>query len=252
MSNGPSEGFTQASPHRSKQWLLENYVNADRSVVEAGNLAGVSGTTISTWVRKHGISPRQQEVDLSDVDIHKANPWRDSSVLEALYVDKCLSTNEIAGILDCAPNTVSKWLRRHDIEHRDSSDALSNSYNNLGHASYYTRRRGRPVWKSGDDEVFVYRLLAVAEYGFDVVCDMDVHHKNEIRWDTRPDNIEVLSPEEHQYQHRRFDDLERQRIAEFYEKGDTSSRELADWLDYDITQSTVLSIHKEFFGGSEL
>lgn len=235
--------------YQRKEWLLENYVNADRTANGAGELAGVAGSTISSWVRRHGISPRQREVDLSDVEIPETKPWKDGELLETLYIDKQLSSTEISGILDCSGNSVLKGLKEHGVEVRDNSTAMTNSYNNLGHASYYIHKRSsRPVWKSGDDEVFVYRLLAVAEYGFDAVCDHDVHHINGIRWDTRPDNIEVLTPEEHQARHRKIDDdMERQRIAELYEHGDLASRPLAEWLDHDITASTVLDIHKEFF-----
>jgi len=41
--------------------------------------------------------------------------------------------------------------------------------------------------------VLVHRLLAVSEYGYEKVCNNVVHHKNEVKWDNRPDNIEVMS-----------------------------------------------------------
>jgi len=64
---------------------------------------------------------------------------------------------------------------------------------------------GYPYWQdanSGEKEsVYIHRLLAVAEYGYDKVSGSEVHHKNGIRWDNRPDNIEPLTPKEHREKH---------------------------------------------------
>jgi len=53
--------------------------------------------------------------------------------------------------------------------------------------------------------VLVHRLLAVAEYGYENVCDNVIHHKNGIRWDNRPDNIEVMTRSEHSKLHAEMD-----------------------------------------------
>jgi len=47
----------------------------------------------------------------------------------------------------------------------------------------------------------VHRLLAVAEFGTEAVKDQHVHHKNEIPWDNRPENLELLTPAEHASHH---------------------------------------------------
>lgn len=49
----------------------------------------------------------------------------------------------------------------------------------------------------------LHRLIAVAEYGFDEVCGKDVHHKNGVRWDNRPSNLDVLTRSEHIELHRK-------------------------------------------------
>lgn len=243
---------TDSTPkHRRKEWLVENYVNADRTVEEAGELAGVSGGTISSWLTKHGLSQRQQQVDLSDVDIPDTKPWKDAELMRTLYVDKKLSSTQISGVLDCSGNTVLKNLRDHGIELRNRSQAMSNSHGNLGHAHYYSKKKsGRPIWKSRKHEVHVYRLLAVAEYGFDAVCDMDVHHINGIVWDNRPDNIELVDRVTHQHLHRRIKGERRRRVADEYEHRDVSLYTLADELEFDISPATIRNIHSEFYGDS--
>lgn len=49
--------------------------------------------------------------------------------------------------------------------------------------------------------VFVHRLLAVASHGLEALQGKEVHHKNGIKWDNRPENIELLSPEQHRKRH---------------------------------------------------
>lgn len=46
-----------------------------------------------------------------------------------------------------------------------------------------------------------HRLLAVAEYGIDVIKGKEIHHKNKIQWDNRSDNIVPVTPEEHKKIH---------------------------------------------------
>ncbi|NWM54968.1 hypothetical protein GY652_27320, partial [Escherichia coli] len=38
-------------------------------------------------------------------------------------------------------------------------------------------------------------------HGYDAVAGKQVHHKNEIPWDNRPENLEPLSDEEHILEH---------------------------------------------------
>jgi hypothetical protein len=84
--------------------------------------------------------------------------------------------------------------------------------NYLKPVSYFQRPRGHAMlqnkYKGETFSVPVHRLVAVAEYGFDEVKNMDVHHKNEIKWDNRPENLELLTRSEHRKLHV---ELERER-----------------------------------------
>jgi len=53
------------------------------------------------------------------------HPWRDESVLRELHHDKELCMAEIGRRLECDPQTVSRWLNRHDIEVRSNSHAAA-------------------------------------------------------------------------------------------------------------------------------
>lgn len=131
----------------------------------------------------------------------------DAETLHQLYHGKGLSINDIADRAGVDYNTVYYWMDKHGIERREKSKALRDEHS-IPYANYRTNERGRSYWRShnsdrSDDYVLVYRLLAVSEYGFEAVADNHVHHKNGIPWDNRPDNIEVLSPENHARVHGR-------------------------------------------------
>jgi len=47
----------------------------------------------------------------------------------------------------------------------------------------------------------IHRLLAVAEYGFDSIAGLTVHHQSHIPWDNRPEKLELMTKSEHQTHH---------------------------------------------------
>lgn len=174
-------------------------------------------------------------------------PWRDEQLMREMYVDEEMSMNEIADELGCAQSTVRNWLNRHGIETRSIKEALDITYG--AHAKYTVDNRGYPIWwcdsstkKSG---MQVHRLLAVAEYGYDVVAGADVHHENGVRWDNRPSNIEVIPTRgEHSSKHRpAMSKMDILRAAEMYRAG-ASTYVLAE--HFDCAAGTVAHNLREF------
>jgi len=58
----------------------------------------------------------------------------------------------------------------------------------------------------GEDRAYLHRLVAVAEYGFDAVADMDVHHKEifdgrSVPFANAPEWVEPKDPMEHRIGH---------------------------------------------------
>jgi hypothetical protein len=47
------------------------------------------------------------------------------------------------------------------------------------------------------DSIFIHRLVAISEYGFDAVADSHIHHINSIPWDNRPSNLVPLPADDH-------------------------------------------------------
>lgn len=134
-------------------------------------------------------------------------PWRDEELMRELYHDRRMSQREISDHFDneITPGGVGYCLDELDIEKRTRAEAAEARWSKtpLKLTSHFYH--GHEVWRdaSGDKEyaVYVHRLLAVAEYGFEAVADMDVHHKNEIPWDNRPSNLELMTKSEHVKHH---------------------------------------------------
>lgn len=57
--------------------------------------------------------------------------------------------------------------------------------------------RARSQLDGHAEVVFIHRLLAVAEYGFEAVANRHVHHVNGIPWLNYGGNIELKTPEDH-------------------------------------------------------
>jgi transposase-like protein len=124
-------------------------------------------------------------------------PYQNENVLRDLYVERGMSMAEIANEFGVKSSLIDYWLKKHDIQTRDVQEHQKRVSANFKTVGGYER------WSSYDPKhennrfVQTHRLLAVAEHGFDAVCDMDVHHKNGIPWDNRPGNIELLTRSEH-------------------------------------------------------
>lgn len=103
-------------------------------------------------------------------------------------------------------------LEAWEILQRDYGQSPYSGILDGGGPSFGTTTRGYEVWYTnkktdGTRDVPVHQLLAINK-GNDPNKvfsgnDYQVHHKNEIPWDNRPENIELLSHEDHAREHAR-------------------------------------------------
>ena len=180
--------------------------------------------------------------------VYRDKPWKDGELLRELYREEGLPMEQIADRWDCSPTTVSEWIERHDIEKWSRSQACKLGHgNNPNEVPFQTKRdKGTEVWyyTNGQDDkgmVYHHRLLAVAIWGFDEVKDKVVHHKNELRWDNRPGNLELMTHGEHSsHHHRKLSEEEYQEIVERYESEDVSSYDLAE--EYPLEPESIMYV----------
>jgi len=119
--------------------------------------------------------------------------YTDPDTLRHLYHDRGLSLAKIGARFDVADDTVWYHMKKHDIDRRRAFNDRPPYYG--------TTPDGYCRIQHHDGEsnrgVMVHRLLAVAEYGFDAVVGNVTHHRNGIKWDNRPENIELMPLSEH-------------------------------------------------------
>jgi len=173
--------------------------------------------------------------------------YKDKEFLVREYVEKGRSMNEIADDFDVTGASVYYYIDKYDIETRDQLQE-SKRKRRVEYANFRSNDTGHELWKSSDTEggeviCYVARLLAVAEYGVEAVKNKDVHHKNHIPWDNRPENIKPLKPSEHNAYHKaQMQDTwankdtpwrDKERLERMYYEQGNSLSEMADKLDCD-------------------
>jgi len=171
------------------------------------------------------------------------NPWKEKSTLEGLYHDQQMTLEEIAEKYDKSDTTILYWMRKHGIEREDRSTRIKKAYRYK--APYYgTGTQGYERWEirtpDGKAVPRVHQLLLIAD-GVDphkvFDPDTDIHHQNGVRWDNRPDNLELVDHADHASHHGKLSEEERQEIIERCGQEDITKTALGE--EYGVTIQAV-------------
>ncbi len=180
-------------PHHDRRYMRDLFIRQNLSRRDIADRLDITPRTVSRWLDRFGLK----------------EPWQDRETMRKMYIDEGLTQEEISNRFNCRATTISKWLRRHDIETENGQDFIYKAAEarRVNRATFYTEKRGYEIWDCRDgydsDEVYVHRLLAVAEYGLAAVKNKQIHHKNGVPWDNRHENVEPLSNSDHQKLHGR-------------------------------------------------
>lgn len=193
LGNHRSAKHTQK--YDNKDWLKQKYVDEGMNTKEIADMFGVSDETIRRRLRK-------MDVKMRTVNDYTIGEYQDKETLRELYVESELSIPEISNRFDCCTATVMKYVNKFGFEKRGRTIGERKEY-----ANYWTDKNGYERWltahRDTTEHIFVHTLLAISEYGIDAVKGKVVHHDNEIPWDNRPGNIELMDRGEHTAYHNR-------------------------------------------------
>jgi DNA-binding transcriptional MerR regulator len=169
------------------------YWQKDMSLNDVGDYYDACGTHILRFMKENNI-PRRTP------DHEKGVKWKNQDTLQNLYWGKGMTLEEIGDELGCSASTVGRWMKRFGIEREDTPEKKP--------PSYRTKKNGYETVRSKHNQrgysVGIHQLIAIAN-GTDprklFIDGYNVHHKNGIRWDNRPSNLEVMSKSEHHKHH---------------------------------------------------
>jgi transposase len=173
------------------------YLEDEKSTHQMADEFGCAVSTVTKYMERYGI-------DRDRRNYRKDVPFRDEETLRELYWGEGMAIPAVADAVGASETTVKKWMNHYDIDRRDPQKAAGIAWR-VERTTYAVGTDGYVFCQSrvpeGIRQVYVHRLLAVAKYGFDAVCGKDVHHRNGVRWDNRPKNIEAMTKSEHAKHH---------------------------------------------------
>lgn len=202
--------------YKDKDWLKRQYSELGRGAPQIANQCGVTNTTIYDWLDRHEIETRGRDGANTHRFGTSKSKHNDEDWLKEKYISENMTASAISDICGVHKSTIIAAIERYDIQKKSRSESAkaairnANGRNNnnwneyvpfaLGSSGYETWQHR---YEKERQTVMVHRLLAVSEYGIDALDGMEVHHKSNIPFDNRPDNIELLTPEEHSSLHRK-------------------------------------------------
>ena len=172
--------------YHNKEWLEKKYWEEGLEQSEIAEIFDVDDSTITRWMKKNNIPTVFGE-------------WISTSELEYFYHDQMLSLRDIGDKFGVDSETVRDAMEMNSVDTRDRLEYQNHRWLNLkivgGYPTFQEQSFGT------NKTVKVHRLVAVAEHGIKAVEGMDVHHKNEVKWDNRPENLELKDPSDHMKYH---------------------------------------------------
>ncbi|WP_323192434.1 helix-turn-helix domain-containing protein [Halostella sp. PRR32] len=183
-------------PWTDREVLVKLYAEQGLTIYEIGDKLGCSGRAVADWLENHGIDRREAA--------ERPGDHADEETLRELYLEEEMSMESIADQFGCSSSTIGYWLAEFDIPTRDRHEKMVERLYRIP-PTFFTDHNGYERWQGGTSEghytVQAHRLLAVVEYGLSEIEGKDIHHKNQIPWDNRPENIEPVTRSEHINKH---------------------------------------------------
>lgn len=134
--------------YKDREFLIEEYVRKEKKLSEIASNFDISPQAVHYWIKKHGISRRDDRLESKE--------W-----MEEKYLDEELSTIEIGEIVDESHGKVHYWLQQHGIITRSISEAKSGTKFSKNHRKNLSESlKGvmegdeHPQWEGGYDDYY--------------------------------------------------------------------------------------------------
>jgi len=174
-------------------------------------------------------------------------PWKDKELINRLYHEEEMSGPEIADKLGCSVSPV--YDRIEDTRSISEANRIwtwklppNMRTDKEGYERFQTKIHGEGV------SFAHHRLIAVAEHGADALEGNIVHHKNNIPWDNRPENLQLMSQSDHVREHlEEFDPHDKAAMWALGKTEGYTAKEVAEM--FNTTRSTVTTVWKRINDG---
>jgi thymidylate synthase (FAD) len=101
--------------YKDRDWLREQYMDHNLSLVEVAGVAGVSTETIKRWLRRYEIR-KPSGVRTRWTFANEGKLYADRGWLEEQYVFKGLDHKSIAKLAGVSKHTIRSWVRKHGLQ----------------------------------------------------------------------------------------------------------------------------------------
>lgn len=172
---------------KDKALLERLYCKEDMKMCEIADEYDANVKTVYSWLDKFGIETEKTH--------HHTEPWKQEKRLKKEYHENGLGFKKIAEKFGTSKSNIQYWMQKHGIERRGRLDYLTETPPKIS-----TSKEGYEYFTTPDGQVKHHKLLAISsgESPYDVFDSSNhIHHKNNIPWDNRQGNIELLSHSEH-------------------------------------------------------
>jgi len=181
-------------PWRDAEKLEHYYIDQAMSQSEMGDMWGVAASTICEWMSKKGVKSR-------DHKLPAGHPAQDGDTLRRMHINQGMSVNTMADELDVSRDTIKRNLKENGIERRYQVTPSKSP------GSMYTNPDGYEIFcvstPTQKKNLRMHLLKMCVEEDPHVVFhpDIVIHHKNEIPWDNRLENLQFMTKGSHARKH---------------------------------------------------
>jgi transposase len=186
-------GHPDDAPWKQADTLRRLYHEEGLTMPEIADKYNVAYSTINNAFERNGVEKYEQGGKPADM------AYKDRDWLNQKYKKERVSAKELADRCGCHVNTIRYHLRKFGIEryhHRKEHDG--------GGTIPYT-----VIYHREDNQNYIILVHRVVAYGHGKLSAQEflegkkhVHHKDGNPWINSPENLEVLTPQEHEERHK--------------------------------------------------